>query len=152
MGFCSYVPPVTYMPVQKPEKPKIRVGKIEDRIVVVPTSKPAPEKPKPKVGAIVPPVMHTNVKPEKPKPKVKSLVMPRQHTKPKKPKPKHSFIKSQTIWSSSEDLYVTIVRLHGSHVCGSGMCSRSGVNFLSFSILPHFSSFLSVDLYRMLKL
>ena len=111
MGFCAYVPPVSYMTEVKAEKPKVKVGTIADRPSYTPV-KPRKEKRKPKVGALVQPVMHTTYKPEKPKPKVRGLVMPHQHTKPKKSKPKISFIKSQTIWSSSEDLHVTVVRLH----------------------------------------
>lgn len=111
LGFCAYVPPVSYMSEVKPGKPKVKVGTIADRPSYTPV-KPQQEKRKPKVGVLVQPVMHSMYKPEKAKPKVRGLIMPNQHTKPKKSKPKISFIKSQTIWSSSEDLYVTVVRLH----------------------------------------
>ena len=111
MGFCAYTPPVSYMSEVKIEKPKVKVGTIADRPSFTP-AKPKKEKREPKVGALMQPVMHKTYRPEKAKPKVHSLVLPHQHTKPKKSKPRISFIKSQTIWSSSEDLYVTVVRKH----------------------------------------
>ena len=111
MGFCAYAPPVSYMSEVKIEKPKVKVGTIADRPSFTPV-KPKQERQKPKVGALVQPVLHKPYKPDKQKTKVHNLVMPHQHTKPKKSKPRISFIKSQTIWSSSEDLYVTVVRKH----------------------------------------